>query len=212
MTSSLTGGRRGRSVAGNRRAHATSSSATAGSRASSRAGSPAAGRPARRGRVGGSIVTPGFVDLHGHWYEGSAWGIDPIVNLRQRRHDAVRRRLVGLRHVRPVPAAHRGRPVRVLVFLHIGIARRHLDERRRARGLPLRPRVRHGRDHRAQPRPDRRASRRASGPTRAATTSCRRATPRSRLPTRPDLPVMLPHLRRRRPAPDPARSCGRATS
>jgi dihydroorotase len=32
--------------------------------------------------VSGAIVTPGLVDLHGHWYEGSAYGIDPAVSLR----------------------------------------------------------------------------------------------------------------------------------
>ena len=32
--------------------------------------------------VTGTIVTPGLVDLHGHWYEGSAYGIDPAVSLR----------------------------------------------------------------------------------------------------------------------------------
>ncbi len=29
----------------------------------------------------GKYVCPGLVDLHGHWYEGSAWGIDPDVCL-----------------------------------------------------------------------------------------------------------------------------------
>jgi dihydroorotase len=32
--------------------------------------------------VAGAIVTPGLVDLHGHWYEGSAYGIDAAVSLR----------------------------------------------------------------------------------------------------------------------------------
>jgi len=32
--------------------------------------------------VGGLIVTPGLVDLHGHWYLGSAYGIDISANLR----------------------------------------------------------------------------------------------------------------------------------
>src|SRR6266516_1944357 len=32
--------------------------------------------------VSGAIVAPGLVDLHGHWYEGSPWGIDPLISLR----------------------------------------------------------------------------------------------------------------------------------
>ena len=39
---------------------------------------PAAGRAFRRAKArmfGGAIVSPGFVDLHGHWYEGSPWGV-----------------------------------------------------------------------------------------------------------------------------------------
>ncbi|MGH9433034.1 MAG: amidohydrolase family protein [Terriglobia bacterium] len=27
--------------------------------------------------LSGAYVCPGLIDLHGHWYEGSAWGIDP---------------------------------------------------------------------------------------------------------------------------------------
>lgn len=32
--------------------------------------------------VSGCVVTPGFIDLHGHWYEGSAYGIDPSGSMR----------------------------------------------------------------------------------------------------------------------------------
>jgi dihydroorotase len=32
--------------------------------------------------VSGCVVTPGLIDLHGHWYEGSAYGIDPAYALR----------------------------------------------------------------------------------------------------------------------------------
>ena len=31
--------------------------------------------------VSGAIITPGFIDLHGHWYMGSAYGLDPAVCL-----------------------------------------------------------------------------------------------------------------------------------
>src|SRR5665213_4495336 len=43
---------------------------------------PGAPSDARTESVAGAIVSPGFVDLHGHWYEGSPWGIDPAINLR----------------------------------------------------------------------------------------------------------------------------------
>ena len=32
--------------------------------------------------VAGRLVTPGLVDLHGHWYLGSVYGVDISVNLR----------------------------------------------------------------------------------------------------------------------------------
>lgn len=33
--------------------------------------------------LSGAYVCPGLIDLHGHWYEGSAWGIEPEVCLHQ---------------------------------------------------------------------------------------------------------------------------------
>ena len=45
-------------------------------------------RMPRRSRTTGSrtsrglLVVPGLIDLHGHWYEGSPYGIDPLANLR----------------------------------------------------------------------------------------------------------------------------------
>src|SRR4051812_665632 len=70
--------------------------------------------------VSGAIVTPGFVDLHGHWFEGSAWGIDPAVNLRSgvtSPCDAGSTGYVTFGLFRRIIEAG---PVRVLVFLHIG--------------------------------------------------------------------------------------------
>jgi dihydroorotase len=32
--------------------------------------------------VSGAFVTPGLIDLHGHWYEGAPWGIDPVISLK----------------------------------------------------------------------------------------------------------------------------------
>jgi dihydroorotase len=43
-------------------------------------GEPVAGAEVRD--VSGATIAPGFIDLHGHWYEGSAYGIDPAVCLR----------------------------------------------------------------------------------------------------------------------------------
>src|SRR5215467_9177961 len=31
--------------------------------------------------LSGAYICPGLVDLHGHWYEASAWGIDPEPSL-----------------------------------------------------------------------------------------------------------------------------------
>jgi dihydroorotase len=84
----------------------------------------AAGGPlpadAWRENVAGAIVTPGLVDLHGHWYEGSAWGIDPAINLRggvTTPCDAGSSGYVTFPLFRKIIDAG---AVRVLVFLHIG--------------------------------------------------------------------------------------------
>jgi len=75
---------------------------------------------AAREDVSGAIVTPGLVDLHGHWYEGSAWGIDPTINLRSgvtTPCDAGSSGYVTFPLFRKIIDAG---PSRVLVFLHIG--------------------------------------------------------------------------------------------
>src|SRR3954451_14700482 len=74
----------------------------------------------RREDVSGAFVTPGLVDLHGHWFEGSAWGIDPLINLRTgvtTPCDAGSSGYVTFPLFRKLIEAG---PVRVLVFLHIG--------------------------------------------------------------------------------------------
>lgn len=80
-----------------------------------------AGGGLRREDVTGTIVTPGFVDLHGHWYEGSAWGIDPIVNLRS---GVTTPCDAGSTGYETFPEFRKrtldGSPVKLLVFLHIG--------------------------------------------------------------------------------------------
>jgi dihydroorotase len=71
--------------------------------------------------VKGAFVTPGFVDLHGHWFEGSAWGIDPIINLKSGVTTPCDAGTSGYEtftefRKRTIDTS----PVKVLVFLHIG--------------------------------------------------------------------------------------------
>jgi dihydroorotase len=73
--------------------------------------------------VGGLVVAPGLIDLHGHWYEGSPYGIDPRANLRGGVTTAVDAGTAGFsnfghfrRHTID-PA-----PVRVLAFIHVAAA------------------------------------------------------------------------------------------
>jgi dihydroorotase len=71
--------------------------------------------------VHGAIVTPGLVDLHGHWYEGSPWGIDPIINLRSCVTTACDAGTSGYENFPEFRRHTLARsPVRVLAFLHIG--------------------------------------------------------------------------------------------
>jgi dihydroorotase len=70
--------------------------------------------------VSGAVVTPGFVDLHGHWYEGSAYGVDPAVSLKSGVTTAVDAGTAGFVNF----ASFRrqtidGAPLRVLAFLNI---------------------------------------------------------------------------------------------
>jgi dihydroorotase len=70
--------------------------------------------------VAGAVVTPGLVDLHGHWYEGSAYGIDPTISLRSGVTTAVDAGTAGFvnfasfRRQTIDPA-----PLRVLAFVNI---------------------------------------------------------------------------------------------
>jgi dihydroorotase len=73
--------------------------------------------------VTGTLVVPGLVDLHGHWFEGSPYGIDPVVNLAGGVTTAVDAGTAGFstfgvfRRLAVDPA-----PVRVLAFLHVAAA------------------------------------------------------------------------------------------
>lgn len=71
----------------------------------------------------GLVVVPGLIDLHGHWYEGSPYGIDTRANLRGGVTTAVDAGTAGFsnfgefrRHAID-PAA-----VRVLAFVHVAAA------------------------------------------------------------------------------------------
>ncbi len=81
----------------------------------------AAGGAAVNIDVTGAIVSPGLVDLHGHWYEGSPWGIDPLINLRS---GVTTPCDAGTSGYENFPEFRRrsleASPVRVRVFLHIG--------------------------------------------------------------------------------------------
>jgi dihydroorotase len=70
--------------------------------------------------VTGALVTPGLVDLHGHWYEGSAYGIDAAVSLRSGVTTAVDAGTSGFVNF----ASFRrqsidGAPLRVVAFVNI---------------------------------------------------------------------------------------------
>ena len=82
---------------------------------------PGAPSDARTEDVRGAIVSPGFVDLHGHWYEGSPWGIDPAINLRSGVTTPCDAGTTGYENF-PEFRRHglAESPVKVLVFLHIG--------------------------------------------------------------------------------------------
>jgi dihydroorotase len=73
--------------------------------------------------VTGLLVLPGLIDLHGHWFEGSPYGIDPVINLAGGVTTALDAGTAGFsnfsvfRRLAIDPA-----PVRVLAFLHIAAA------------------------------------------------------------------------------------------
>jgi dihydroorotase len=73
--------------------------------------------------VTGLLVLPGLIDLHGHWYDGSPYGLDPVANLRGGVTTAVDAGTAGFsnfgsfrRHT--IETA----PVRVLAFVHVAAA------------------------------------------------------------------------------------------
>jgi dihydroorotase len=74
----------------------------------------------RREDVSGAFVTPGLVDLHGHWYEGSAWGIDPRVNLKSGVTTPCDAGSTGYETFPLFRRLIEAGPVRIAVFLHIG--------------------------------------------------------------------------------------------
>ncbi len=73
--------------------------------------------------VSGLLVLPGLIDLHGHWYEGSPYGLDIRANLRGGVTTAVDAGTAGFTNF----AAFRKQtidpaPVRVLAYLHVAAA------------------------------------------------------------------------------------------
>lgn len=73
--------------------------------------------------VSGLLVVPGLIDLHGHWYEGSPYGIDPSANLRGGVTTAVDAGTTGFSNFGAFRRqAIDGGPVRVLAFVHVAAA------------------------------------------------------------------------------------------
>lgn len=87
---------------------------------------PGAVRPRAGDRVedvAGLLVVPGLIDLHGHWYEGSPYGLDPAANLRGGVTTAVDAGTAGFsnfgefrRHTIDLAS------VRVMAFVHVAAA------------------------------------------------------------------------------------------
>ncbi len=70
--------------------------------------------------VSGTIVTPGLMDLHGHWYEGSAYGIDPAMSLQSGVTTAVDAGTAGFVNFTSFRRQTiDGAPLRVLAFVNI---------------------------------------------------------------------------------------------
>jgi dihydroorotase len=71
----------------------------------------------------GALVVPGLVDLHGHWFEGSPYGLDPRANLRGGVTTAVDAGTAGYANFGEFRrnAIEHG-AVRVLAFVHVAAA------------------------------------------------------------------------------------------
>jgi dihydroorotase len=73
--------------------------------------------------VTGLIVTPGLIDLHGHWWEGSPYGIDPRINLQGGVTTAVDAGTSGYSTFGVFRRlAIDDAPIRVVAFLHVAAA------------------------------------------------------------------------------------------
>jgi len=73
--------------------------------------------------VSGLIVTPGLIDLHGHWYDGSPYGIDPVANLAGGVTTAIDAGTTGFSNFASFRRHTVERaPVRVLAYLHVAAA------------------------------------------------------------------------------------------
>ena len=73
--------------------------------------------------VTGALVTPGLIDLHGHWWEGSPYGVDPRINLRGGVTCAVDAGTAGFSTFGAFRRfAIDSAPVRMLAFVHVAAA------------------------------------------------------------------------------------------
>lgn len=73
--------------------------------------------------VEGLMIVPGLIDLHGHWYEGSPYGLDPRANLRGGVTTAVDAGTAGFSNFGEF-RRHTIDPslVRILAFVHVAAA------------------------------------------------------------------------------------------
>lgn len=73
--------------------------------------------------VAGDLVVPGLIDLHGHWFEGSPYGLDPRANLAGGVTTAVDAGTAGYANFGEFRRnAIDGGPVRILAFVHVAAA------------------------------------------------------------------------------------------
>lgn len=75
--------------------------------------------------VRGRYVCPGLIDLHGHWYEGNLYGIDPLICLNYGVTTAVDAGSTGYSNFPQFRRTVESCPVDVLAFVHISFMGLH---------------------------------------------------------------------------------------
>src|SRR5262245_8398079 len=70
--------------------------------------------------VSGKYVCPGLIDLHGHWYQGSCFGIDPDICLNHGVTTVVDAGTTGFINFAEFRRSIESARIGVLAFIHIG--------------------------------------------------------------------------------------------